>query len=63
MINCIFYGFKPNKIDAWYLIKYVSQYTDNVILYMDFGIIFVVQKPEYIEEYSTDLWDGAGAGI
>ena len=63
MINCIFYGFKPNKIDAWYLIEYVSQYTDNVILYMDFGIIFVVQKPEYIEEYSTDLWDGAGAGI
>ena len=32
-----------------------TQYTDNVILYMDFGIIFVVQKPEYIEEYSTDL--------
>ena len=42
-----------------------TQYTDNVILYMDFGIIiiFVVQKPEYIEEYSTDLWDGAGAGM
>ena len=62
MINCIFYGFKPNKIDAWYSIEYVSQYIDNVILYMDFCIIFVVQKADYIEEYSTDLWDGAGEG-
>ena len=62
MINCIFYGFKPNKIDAWYSIEYVSQYIDNIILYMDFCIIFVVQKAEYIEEYSTDLWDGAGEG-
>ena len=47
MINCIFYGFKPNKIDAWYSIEYVSQYIDNVILYMDFCIIFVAQKTEY----------------
>ena len=56
MINCIFYGFKPNKIDAWYSIEYVSQYIDNVILYMDFCIIFVAQKTEY----STYIWDGAG---
>ena len=58
MINCIFYGFKPNKIDAWYSIEYVSQYIDNVILYMDFCIIFVAQKTEY----STYIWDGAGEG-
>ena len=46
MINCIFYGFKPNKIDAWYSIEYVSQYIDNVILYMDFCILYYICSTE-----------------